>query len=234
LVAPVLVAAAALASSPGCQWASVGQNADGVRMFQQGYYQGALERFQQAVRSNPNGADGYYNLAATHHRLAKLHSQDADYQRAEAYYHQCLDHSQFNHAECYRGLAVLLVERGRSQEALTLLEDWARRNPLSPTPQIELARLFQETGNRDAAKQRLIEALATDPNNARALTALAKLREDAGETRQALANYQRSLEINRFQPQVAARIASLQSALSPAPPAANGNRTVSTPAPAIR
>lgn len=229
------LALAAAAQCAGCQWASVGQNADGVRMFQQGYYQSALERFQQAIQTNPSNPDGYYNLASTHHRLAKLYGQEADYQRAEAYYHQCLDQSHFNHADCYRGLAVLLGERGRKDEALRLLEDWAQRNPRDATPQIELARLFQESGSRDAAKERLIEALAVDPNNARALAALGKLREESGEMRQALANYQRSLEINRNQPQVAARIASLQASVAGSavtPP--GGARTVSAPAAAVR
>jgi hypothetical protein len=43
------------------------------------------------------------------------------------------------------------------------------------------------------------------------LTALGKIREDAGETAQALANYQRSLWYDNRQTQVAARMAALQS-----------------------
>jgi tetratricopeptide (TPR) repeat protein len=218
-----------LAAATGCQWAAVGQNADGVRMFQQGYYQGALDRFQRAVQSDPNNPDGYYNLAATYHRTAKLHGQEADYQRAESFYRQCLDRAADQHAECYRGLAVLLVERGRREEAFQLLRGWAGRQPAQTAPQIELARLFEESGDPDSAKQHLIDALAIDPNDARALTALGQLREQSGETRQALANYQRSLAINRFQPQVAARVASLQAAAAPAPTPPGGTRTVNTP-----
>ena len=43
-----------------------------------------------------------------------------------------------------------------------------------------------------------------------ALTALGKIREDAGDTVQALANYQRSLEHDGRQTQLAARVASMQ------------------------
>ena len=178
------------------------KNADGVRMFEQAYYQGAQQRFQQAIQTDPNNPDGYYNLARTYHQLGKLHNQKSDFQQAESYYHQCLDHDP-NNQDCHRGLAVLLVEQGRSADAFKLVEGWAARNPSLAAPKIELARLYEETGNRDAAKQQLIEAVAVDPTNSRALAALGKLREDAGETAQALANYQRSLSVDPNQPQVA-------------------------------
>ena len=44
----------------------------------------------------------------------------------------------------------------------------------------------------------------------RALTALGRLREVQGDRNQAVANYQRSLSVNRNQPEVAARVAALQ------------------------
>jgi tetratricopeptide (TPR) repeat protein len=132
---------------------------------------------------------------------------------------------------------VLLVEEGRTQDAFTLVQNWEARNPSLAAPKIELARLYDESGNKAVAKQELTEALAVDPNNARALAALGKLREESGETAQALANYQRSLAINRYQPMVAQRVAALQSGLAgtpgmPTPP--GGTRMVNTPGQPIR
>jgi hypothetical protein len=46
------------------------------------------------------------------------------------------------------------------------------------------------------------------------LAALGKLRDEAGNTAQALADYQRSLQINHLQPMLAARVASLQTAIA--------------------
>ena len=109
------------------------QNSQGVRMFQQAYYQGAQQRFQQAVQTDPSNPDAYYNLARTYHQLGKLHSQPSDLQQAESYYHQCLDHDP-NHQDCYRGLAVLLVEQSRSADAFKLVGSWAARNPSWPRP----------------------------------------------------------------------------------------------------
>ena len=212
------------------------QNAEGVTMFQQAEYQGALLKFHQALESDPNNADAYYNLAATYHRLGHLHNQKSDLDQAESYYHQCIDRDP-NHQDCYRGLAVLLVEEGRQKDAFALVQNWEQRSPSIAGPKIELARLYDESGNKDSAKQQLNEALAVDPNNARALAALGKLREENGETQQALANYQRSLAINRYQPQVAQRVAALQSGMigtptGPTPP--DGTRMVTNPGVPVR
>jgi tetratricopeptide (TPR) repeat protein len=110
---------------------------------------------------------------------------------------------------------VLLAEQGRSQEAFRLIEGWVNGQPSSADAKIELARLCEEFGDRNAAKEHLIEAITIQPNNSRALAALGKIREETGDTAQALANYQRSYWYNGQQPQVASRISALQSATNP-------------------
>jgi tetratricopeptide (TPR) repeat protein len=210
----------------GCQMVSHSQNSEGVRMFQQAYYQGAQQRFQQALQSDPENPDSYYNLARTYHQLGKLHNQPGDLAQAESYYHQCLDRDP-NKQDCYRALAVLLVEQNRGGDAFKLMEGWAARNPTLAAPKIELARLNEESGNKVAAQQLLIEAVNVDPGNARALAALGKLREDAGETVQALANYQRALQIDPTQTQLATRVATLTTPVAPVVPA--GTRVVTAP-----
>ena len=186
-----------------------GRNSDGVKLFQQARYQEAAKEFQEATYADPNNADGYYNLAATYHRIGKVEHRQADLDQAETYYNLCLDRNA-NHTECYRGLAVLLAEQGRTEEAFRLIEGWVQRQPGVADAKIELARLNDEFGNRQAAKEHLIEALAIQPDNPRALTALGKIREDAGDAGQALANYQRSLLQDNHQPQVASRVSALQ------------------------
>ena len=233
----VLVAALGFAGLGGCQLISYGHNSEGVRMYQSAYYEGALGQFQKAVDADPKNADAYYNLASTYHQLGKLHKRDTDFTQAESNYHRALDNDP-NHEECYRGLAVLLVDRGHPDQAKELLELWAQRSPGMPGPKIELARLAEEQGDKQAAQQRLIEAVSIDPRNSRALAALGKVREESGDTAQALANYQRSLQIDRYQPQVAARVAALQTGINAAPgfTPPGGTRTVNanTAPPAVR
>lgn len=196
----------------GCsQVTSTALNSEGVRLYQAGNYQQAADSFQRAIANDPRSATSYYNLAAALHKSGKLTNSGADLQQAERYYNQCLEYDP-NHTECYRGLAVLLVETGRTDASFRLLEGWAARSPQLADPRIELARLLEEQNNSQLASARLVEALSIDPQNSRALTALGRLREVEGDRAQALANYQRSLSVNRHQPEISARVAALQAA----------------------
>ena len=201
---------ASVGGSCGCgSFDAQTRNAEGVRLFQQARYPEAIKEFQEATYDDPNSADAYYNLAATYHRIGKQEHRQSDLEQAETYYNLCLDRNG-DHTDCYRGLAVLLAEEGRNEEAFRLIEGWVQRQPKSADAKVELARINDEFGNRQVAKEHLIEALAVQPDNARALTALGKIREDSGEKQQALANYQRSLTRDSRQPQVAARVTALQ------------------------
>jgi tetratricopeptide (TPR) repeat protein len=203
--------AASLLFLTGCEgFVAQSCNSDGVQYFQQLRYQDALREFQEAAYTDPSNADAYYNLAATYHRMGSAEHNRAYFDQAEANYNLCLDRNP-NHTDCYRGLAVLLIEEGRNDKAFRLMEGWVARSPNVADAKIELARLNEEFGNRQAAKDHLIEALTIQPDNPRALAALGKIREDSGETAQALANYQRSLQYDNQQPQVAARVSALQS-----------------------
>lgn len=232
----VLLTCTLITLSGGCGWMAQGQNSEGVRMFSQGQFDGAAQRFRQAIQTDPDNPDGYYNLAAYYHRQGKLQQRSVDLAQAESFYHQCLDRDP-NKVECRRGLAVLLVEEGRSQEAFAMLQDWETRNPNLPAPKIELARLYEEFGDKKSATDQLTAALAISPNDPRALAALGKLREEAGDHGQALANYQRSLMANRFQPHLAQRVVALQSAgagsTAPTTPA-GGTRLVVSPNGTVR
>ena len=211
-------------------------NAEGVRQYQSGNYLQASEQFQRAIAANPKSANGYYNLASALHKNGKLFNRPEDLAQAEQLYNQCLNYDP-NHTECYRGLAVLLSETGRQDATHRLLEGWISRSPNLADPRIELARVLEETNNVPQASARLVEAIEIDPNNSRALTALGRLREVQGQNAQALADYQRSLNINRFQPEIAARVAALtatSASLLPITPAPSGTRTVQQWTPTVR
>ncbi|MGA2033303.1 MAG: tetratricopeptide repeat protein [Thermoguttaceae bacterium] len=233
----LLLAGMFLTSTTGCStFTAQGRNAEGVRLCQQARYPEALQEFQEATYEEPGNADGYYNLAATHHRLGLAERRSAELAQAETCYYQCLDHDP-NHRDAHRGLAVLMVQEGRREEAFRLLVGWVDREPRRADPKIELARLYEEFGNRAAAQERLTEALAVEPNSARAWAAMGKIREDLGQHRQALADYQNSLAYDRYQPEVAARTVALQTALAPAPimaDAVSPSRTVNLPPPTWR
>lgn len=232
-----LAIAGLMSLAAGCsQVTSQGLNSEGVRLYQMGNYQQAADTFQRAIASDPRSGTSYYNLAASLHKSGKLTGRTEDLAQAERLYNQCLEYDP-NHAECYRGLAVLLTDTGRQDAAFRLLEGWAARSPQLADPRIELARLWEETNRVDQASAQLVNALAIDPHNARALTALGRLREASGDQAQALANYQRSLAINRFQPEVQTRVAALTAAgagMPASPITAPTTRTVEQWQPTVR
>lgn len=219
--------AGALVLVAGCGSLVRNDNAEGVKLYQQGNYLGAVNCFQEALAQQPGNPDCFYNLGATYHQQAKLFRQPADLQTAEQYYHLCLARNP-DHAACQRALAVLLVEENRRDEAIAQLQAWAARQPSSALPQIELARLCQEHGDLGMAENHLVDALAIDPDNTRALVALGSLREATGEPSQALVNYSRALSIDPQQPVVSARLASLNAEASAARMAALPVAPVST------
>lgn len=208
LSSPLLGGLLLLVFAPGCQWAASGQNATGARLYEQGQYSAAMQQFQKVIATDPNNADGYYNLAATNHRLGLQRNDQEMLLQAESLYNQCLDHAP-NHVECHRGLAVLLVDTGRPDRAFALMKNWAAQNPQFAEPRIELARLYEEANDPETALKYLEDAVQKDANNPRAWLALGRLREQSGDYVQAVQNYQRSLAINNMQPFAAERVATL-------------------------
>jgi tetratricopeptide (TPR) repeat protein len=191
-----------------------------------GRYHEAIQSFQRALAAKPNNADAYYNLGATYAALGKVNRDQNTLAQAEGLYHQCLDLDP-EHSACYRGLAALLVETNRSESAFTMLRNWALRDPQSADARIELARLHEEFGQKDAAVQFLSDALQIDSRNPRAWTAMGRIREQEGQIAQAMANYQQAYQLNHFQPGLGERIASLQGHL----PAAGAGNWQPTPQP---
>jgi len=207
--------AAALA---GCHFTAQGQNLQGVERFKLGDYNGDATHFQQALKTNPNNADAHYNLAALYHRYAETNRDPNLLAIAEREYQQALVLDP-NHPDARRGHTVLLTQTNRAAEAYTSLRQWMEHNPTSPNPRIELARLYQLSGDKNSAEQLLAQAMQIDPNNPQAWAGVAKLREESGDYSAAMASYQRAWQLNPTT-QVAAqeKIAELQSrGVNPSP-----------------
>ncbi len=224
LVTCCCLLALVMSASPGCRFASNGQNSVGAQLYEQGQYTAALQQFQKALNSDPANPDAYYNLAATTHRLGIQRGQTELINQAEALYNQCLDFDP-NHVECHRGLAVLLADTGRPDRAFALMKNWAAQNPQYAEPRIELARLYEEANDPAQAMKYLQDAVQKDAGNARAWLALGRLQEQSGNLVQALQDYQRSLALNNLQPLAAERVAALSRQISAANNAAFSNGT---------
>lgn len=213
----------------GCNLPANRQNLAGRRSFDMGAYNQALQSFQLALQSDPANADAHYNVGRTLHHLGKSAGNQQQLQLAEQAYRTALRMNPM-HQPSHRGLAVLLAEGKRTNEAFASLQTWSKIQPQSAEPKIELARLYSEYGDKQAAIQVLSDALVVDHDNDRALRAIGALREESGEIHQAVYDYQRSLQINPMQPELASRLAQLQLKNGIAPlPISNTSRVASVP-----
>ena len=186
------------------RWVARQYNSDGIGVYSLGQYSTAQTLFQEAAVRNPQNPDIYYNLAASYHR-------QGDLGKAEYYYNQCLDHDP-GHRKCYHALAVALLEQGRHDDAISLMEGWQDEMPYSPEAAVELAWVQRQTGDLETAQAQLQHALEISPRHPEATAALGEVYELQGRNDRALAMYGRSLRSNNPQPLVAGRMAYLRAA----------------------
>ena len=211
----------------GCGTVANSNNMQGKRLFMAGQYNQALQSFEKAVQRDPQNADAYYNMAATYHKLGTSSENQQYLNQAEVLYNECLNRDA-GHTDCYRGLAVLLVETNRKDKAFTLLRGWNAADPQSADPKLELARLYKEFGDSQTASDLVVDAIKQDPTNARANRAMGMLREQQGELALALDSYQRALQANSMQPDLAAKVASLQQSIATQYAGQTGARSTQT------
>jgi Tfp pilus assembly protein PilF len=174
----------------------------GVHLFQQGDYAGSRESFQVGLTFQPENAGLLYNIGECYDHLGNT-------AKAEEFYNQCLQRDA-NHARCRHSLAVLLVKTNRRKQAVYMVEDWLRREPKRPDPYSEDGWLWHQAGDLPQAQARLQQALDVDPHNVRALTELALVYEDLGIPERAIVLYERVLDVDPRQPDVARRLDALK------------------------
>ena len=145
----------------------------------------ARQQLEQARRLKPNDSEA---LLA----LAELQAQQGELAAAEAGYRQALA-SRSQEARALRGLAQVLGEQGKPDEALRLLERLpkAEREKLGGLGQLraeqalQRARAAEKRGDTQGMRRELETALRDDPNNAWARFALARLYVDLGAVTEA-------------------------------------------------
>lgn len=200
----------------GCRMIAQNRNAAGIRYYNKGQLAVAQSKFEAAKQANPQNADSYYNLGAVAHLQGFQTRNNAQLAQAESLYRQCLSINP-NHVDCHRGLAVLLAQTQRVDQAFEVTKNWCVTSPQSADARVELARLYEEYGDLRTAELQLQQALQLDLNNPRVHASLGSVKEKMGDLPQALANYQRSYTLNTFQPGVPERIASLQQRVGSVP-----------------
>jgi Tfp pilus assembly protein PilF len=182
-------------------------NSRGASHFRQGNFAEASRHFRMAAADRPHDPDYLHNLGSTMWK-------QGDVNGAEQLYRRALNIDPM-HQPSYHSLAKLLKDNNRPQDAQNLLTMWSQTQPYVAEPQIELAWLNRELGNKTAAEQNLRQALQVEPNNATALAHLGQVYQDQGRSGEAAGMYQRSLYQNYNQPGVKSRLSSVNGSAMP-------------------
>jgi tetratricopeptide (TPR) repeat protein len=167
---------------------------DGLDLYRRGAFADARDTFRAALAVHPDDPDLLFHLARCTDRMGLA----AD---AERQYRDCLQRD-LDHADARHALAVLLVRRGRRDEAVKMAEEWLRERPELAGPYALDGHLCAEKGDLIRARARFQQALDRDPLDARAMVELGRVYERADRADRALWLYERSLAVNADQPEV--------------------------------
>jgi protein O-GlcNAc transferase len=173
-------------------------NEDGVYLFERGDYRSARESFQAALTLTPDDPALLCNVAQCYDRAG-------DATNAERSYRECLRLAP-NHIECRHALDGMLVRIGRRDEAARLIQEWLAREPRLAAAYAEDGWLLHQGGDLPGAQARLQQALALDPHDTRALVELARVYEAMRRPDRAADLYERALQQNPHQEEVARRL----------------------------
>ncbi|MEN2412637.1 tetratricopeptide repeat protein [Flavobacterium mesophilum] len=98
--------------------------------------------------------------------------------------------------EIYKNLALILVQKGRTEEAKKAISDARKANPDDSSLTLTEANLYLETKDFDTYKKLVNEALEKDPNNADLIFNLGVISANAKNTADAEKYYLKAIEIN--------------------------------------
>lgn len=222
VVAAAMIAGVLWAASSAADWDA------GLELYREGRFADAMGHFHATVTEHPEWADGYLMLGRCQlalqqfdealeslRRAVELRPGDAAVvvtlsralmavgRHVEAREHlEALDLGDTNPAwkvEASRMLAHILIVEGRADDAVSVLEERLAEFPESAPLHQAIAGAYQATGDRAAALDHFIRALAINPGDfvsARgAATSALALAEAAGDDAAAARSYRRAFEM---------------------------------------
>jgi Tfp pilus assembly protein PilF len=177
-------------------------NEDGVHLFQQGDYAAALDSFDMALTLRPQDATLLFNIGECYDRLG-------DTKSAEKYYGSCLMRAP-RHGDARLALLELYYRTGRKAQADPMVDEWVRQDPKAADSFVLEAWRLRQAEMYPDAQGRLQQALDVEPHNRRALAELAFLYEKSQMPQRAFVIYERILEREPGQAQIARKLEQLR------------------------
>ena len=144
---------------------------------------GAIAAYEAILAKTPQ-------IPLVHHNLGLLYQKKGDATKAQAELQKSLDLDP-SFVDGYVGLATVLAESGKRDEALAVVKKGAAANPQSGRLQYALGVLAEGTGDVAAAKEAFLKAERLDPQNFETQYHLATVALNQNDKAEAIARLQK-------------------------------------------
>ena len=163
-------------------------NGLGLFRFKQDRIDEAVRCYEQALKLNPNDAEGHNNLGVA------LATQGKP-QRAIFHYKKAIQ-SRANNPQIYNNMANALAQQGKYNEAAEYYRKALDIRPLNPQFRYNMANTLYEQGKGDQALEQYRRAVRLNPNYVEAHNNIGNILADQGKIDEAMAAYRQALRIN--------------------------------------
>lgn len=147
----------------------------------------SLAAQRKVAQVNPTAASAHVGLARTYGYMRRAKDAEREWRLAV----QC----DAEDMRARNALVELLLDAGRTAEALKELEAQAALEPDDPTPLMEIADVFNNARQKDKALAYCQRALALSPSHSGALRTLGELARERKDTRTAMVAFERVLAL---------------------------------------
>ena len=161
----------------------------GEALFEKGRTRDALAEWERGAEIAPDLPQAHHNLGRAYHALG-------DHVRAEACYRRAMA---LGDPEARAKLGVVLLEAGRTREAMAELREAVRRNPDNVPARRSLATAYVILGDAPAAVREYEALLRVDPEDAFAHYGLALVLHQTGDAARARRHLEKALSLG-FEP----------------------------------
>jgi tetratricopeptide (TPR) repeat protein len=171
----------------GVEYYAEVQTGLGNQLLQAGNVSGAFERYQRALRINPDSPEVHESLGSALVQLGRVPEAIVQYEQALRI--------KPNYFEAQMNLGSALVREGRVPDAITHYEEAVRIKPDYPDAHLNLGRALWIQGRVPDAITHYEEALRIDPGAVEAHYNLGIALEKVGRVPEAIQHYEQALKL---------------------------------------
>jgi len=206
----VCLALAGALAAGGCEDPAKRFNNTGLQAYYAGKNHEALSAFEEAMATDPDVGEYYFNAAMAEQALGHLDRALFLYDMATK-----LDPSitlaYYNMARCH-------VAKGSPERARAVLETGTQANPYTAEAFINVARFYLEQNDLKNARLWLAKAVAAEPESANAHREYGTLLVRMGRRDEGIEHLRKSLSLQPVQPEMSARVSEMAPTGSQLPP----------------